>query len=99
MKINWKLRLQNKTTILAIVSAIVVFVFSILRALGIETDITQEQVMGGVTTVLTILASLGILIDPTTSGISDSDRALGYDEPAANTTKAAALAAAEEQAA
>ena len=83
MKLNWKLRLQNKATVLAIISAIVVFVFSILRALGIETDVTQEQIMGGVATVLTILTSLGILVDPTTSGISDSDRALGYDEPAA----------------
>ena len=97
MKLNWKLRLQNKATVLAIISAIVVFVFSILRALGIETDITQEQIMGGVATVLTILTSLGILVDPTTSGVSDSDRALGYDEPAANTKKAAELAAKEAQ--
>lgn len=97
MKINWKLRLQNKATLLAIMSAIVVFVFSILNTLGIEPAMEQEQVMGIITTVATILASLGILVDPTTSGISDSDRALGYDEPAANTHKAAALAASEQQ--
>lgn len=97
MKINWKLRLQNKATLLAIISAIVVFVFSILNALGIETDMGQEQVMGIVATFLTILTSLGILVDPTTSGVSDSDRALAYEHPADNTTKAhKALAEAQE---
>lgn len=96
MKVNWKLRLQNKATILAIISALVMFVFSILNALGIEIDMTQEQIMGGVATVLTILTSLGILVDPTTSGVSDSDRALEYEEPAPNTTKVAHLAAQAE---
>ena len=32
-------------------------------------------------TVFALLALLGIVVDPTTEGIGDSERALGYDEP------------------
>ena len=31
--------------------------------------------------VLNILVALGVITDPTTSGVGDSARALGYDEP------------------
>ena len=31
--------------------------------------------------VLTFLGLVGVLVDPTTAGIGDSDRAMGYNEP------------------
>ncbi|WP_297663342.1 phage holin, partial [uncultured Streptococcus sp.] len=35
----------------------------------------------GVNTFVLILVILGVVTDPTTAGLSDSQRALGYDEP------------------
>ena len=81
MDINWKLRIMNKTTALALVSALVVFVYSVAQALGLELPVTQEQVMAAVTAVLTLLAGLGVVVDPTTPGVADSKRAQGYAEP------------------
>ena len=37
--------------------------------------------MGVVEVVLTILAALGIVVDPTTKGVSDSSQALEYEKP------------------
>jgi len=31
--------------------------------------------------ILTFLALVGVLVDPITAGLGDSERALGYDEP------------------
>lgn len=81
MQINWKLRLKNKGTLAAIISAAVVFVYSVLAALGVTPAIAQDTVMAAATALLTILTALGIVIDPTTDGLGDSERAMGYDEP------------------
>jgi len=34
-----------------------------------------------VTAVLQVLSLLGLIVDPTTAGVADSQRALGYEEP------------------
>ena len=80
--INWALRLRNRTTLLALVSAAVVFAYSVAQALGLDLPVGQQQVMDAVTSVLAVLAALGVVVDPTTEGVSDSTRALTYDEPA-----------------
>lgn len=79
--INWKLRLQNKATLLALASAVIVFAAQVAAALGVELPLTQEQAMGAVTAVLTVLTALGVVVDPTTSGVADSDRAMTYTSP------------------
>lgn len=81
MNINWKLRLKNKTTLLTLATVIITAAYSIFAALGITPSITQDQVSNLVVTVISMLAALGIVIDPTTSGLTDSNQALGYDEP------------------
>ena len=82
MNINWKLRLKNKTTLLALCSAVVVFAVQVAGALGVELPVTQQQMMDVVTSILAVLAALGVVVDPTTEGVSDSTRAMLYDEPA-----------------
>lgn len=77
---NLKLRLKNKTTVAAILAAIVTCVYSIATALGVELNVGQEQAIGLIGFVLTLLTGLGILVDPTTKGIQDSERAKQYDE-------------------
>ena len=81
MNINWKLRLKNKATLITLATATVAFVYTVLAALGIVPSVTQDQVMNLVLSVIAILCALGIVVDPTTAGVSDSERALGYTEP------------------
>ena len=83
---NWKLRFKNKATLIAIVAAAVAFVYQILGILHIVPPITKEQVMQVLGIIINILVGLGILVDPTTAGISDSARALTYSEPGKVTT-------------
>lgn len=81
MNINWKLRLKNKTTLVTLCVAVVTAVYCIFAALGVTPGIAQETVMNLVYAVIAILCSLGIVVDPTTAGVGDSEQALGYDEP------------------
>ena len=65
MNINWKARLTNKTFWVAIVSAIVL----LTQQLGLSIfPINWADILN---TVLTILIILGIVVDPSTNGISD----------------------------
>ena len=82
---NWKLRFKNKATLIAIVAAAVAFVYQILGILHIVPPITEEQVMQVLGIIINILVGLGILVDPTTAGISDSARAMTYSEPGIHT--------------
>lgn len=81
MKINWKLRLKNKTTLTTLVGITVSFVYQILGLFDVTTPISQDQVIQYAGLVLNALAYLGVLVDPTTTGVSDSQKALTYKEP------------------
>ena len=81
MKINWKVRFRNKTWLAAALALLVTFVFDILALFEIAPAVTQDNVMQMVTVVLTLLTGLGVLIDPTTQGMKDSDRAMQYTAP------------------
>lgn len=81
--INWKVRIKNKSFWLALVPAILILVQLIASLFGFEVDYTElsGKLIAIVNAVFVILAILGIVVDPTTKGISDSDQALLYDEP------------------
>jgi phi LC3 family holin len=81
MKINWKVRLRNKTWVASLLALVVTFVYNLLAMLEIVPAVSEEWVMGVIQTVLTLLTALGVLIDPTTQGVQDSDRAMLYVEP------------------
>lgn len=74
MIINWKLRFKNKATLAAIVATIILLAQQI--GLKLPDNITEVT-----NTALTLLVLLGVINDPTTAGLSDSDRALSYREP------------------
>lgn len=73
-KINWKLRLQNKVTLIALLGAI----FLMSQQFGFEIP---QNYQDGVNTFVYILVLLGVVTDPTTAGLTDSERALEYYEP------------------
>lgn len=81
MKINWKVRFKNVTWLTMLISLIVGFVFNMLKLFGIVPAITENQIMNVVSQVLTFLGLIGVLVDPTTAGIGDSNRAMSYEEP------------------
>lgn len=81
MKINWKLRLQNKATLTALVMALVALVYQVLGVCGVVPRVSQDQVTTIISMVINVLCLLGIVVDPTTAGVSDSVRAMSYDKP------------------
>ena len=72
--INWKLRFQNKATLLAIASTVIL----LAQQLGFKLP---DNIADIVNTFLTLLVLLGVINDPTTEGISDSPKVLTYNEP------------------
>ena len=84
MNINWKLRFQNKTTLTAIILALVALVYQVLGVFGVVPKISQDELTTVIGMVINLLCLLGIVVDPTTDGVSDSARALTYDEPRAD---------------
>lgn len=82
--INFKLRLQNKTTLVSMILAIISFVYMVLDAFGIIPQFEQELVTKLALGLIDLLVLLGVIIDPTTAGVADSTRAMGYQEPYKN---------------
>ena len=81
MKINWKVRLQHKTFWVALIALLIVLANQIAGIFNVDITIYNEQVTAITETVLGILALLGIIIDPTTSGTSDSYQVMRYNKP------------------
>lgn len=81
MTVNWKVRFKNKVWLASFIGVVVSFVYSILGMFEIAPVVTQNTVMSLVNQLLLLLSVLGVIVDPTTEGINDSKRAMGYEEP------------------
>lgn len=81
MKINWKVRLKNHMFWLTVIPAVITFIYTVLGAFDVVPALSQDVVVNIVTAIITALTTIGVLIDPTTKGVGDSERALGYDRP------------------
>ena len=81
MKVNWKVRFKNKTWLTMFISLIVGFIFNLLKLFDIVPVVTENIIMNIVGQVLTFLGLIGVIVDPTTAGIEDSNRAMSYSEP------------------
>ena len=81
--INWKVRIKNKAFWVAIIPAVLLLAQQICALFGVELNVAGigEQLIAIAGTVFAILALLGVVTDPTTKGISDSEQAMGYEEP------------------
>ena len=71
MKLNLKVRFQNKAFCVAFASAIIL----LLQQLGLGQYL-PENLMDIINSILLLLSMLGIVVDPTTNGISDSQKTL-----------------------
>ena len=81
MSINWKVRFKNKAWLTTFITFILSTVYQVLAMFDINPALTHDNAMQIVATILQLLSLLGVIIDPTTKGVGDSDRALGYDKP------------------
>lgn len=88
MRINKKLRLQNKVTLTALVGAIITFVYQLLGIFGVVPGVTEETITNLVGLLINILVMLGVVVDPTTAGVSDTDIVMTYTAPRKETNTA-----------
>ena len=63
------------------ISLLARLVFNNLRAFDVVPVVTESLVMNIAGQVLTFLGLIGVIVDPTTAGVGDSERALRYEEP------------------
>lgn len=81
MKVNWTVRFKNGTWLSMFFSLIIGFAFNMLKLFDVVPVITESQVLNIVNQFLMLLGLFGVIVDPTTAGLNDSQRALGYDVP------------------
>ena len=83
MKINWAVRLKNKNFWLAIIPAVLLLIQVVASVFGFTLDLGDmgNKLLAVVNAAFGVLAILGIVNDPTTASLSDSNNAMGYSTP------------------
>ncbi len=81
--INWKVRIKNKNFWITIIPAVILLIQAIATLFGFQIDLSDVggKLIAIVDAAFVVLAILGIVTDPTTKGVSDSERAMTYDKP------------------
>ena len=81
MAINWKVRFKNEVWLSAFLVFIVSTLYAFLGMFDIMPAITENEVLQIIDSVLRVLSLLGLIVDPTTPGMADSQRAMTYVAP------------------
>lgn len=81
--INWKVRLRNKAFWLAFIPAALLLVQTVAALFGFALNLGDmgDKLLAVVNAVFALLSILGVVVDPTTQGVGDSQRAMGYVVP------------------
>lgn len=81
--INWTVRLKNKTFWLSLIPAVLLLVQVVAEVFGITLDLGDlgNKLLAVVNAVFAVLTILGVVNDPTTAGMSDSNQAMTYTKP------------------
>lgn len=81
--INWVVRFKNKAFWVSFIPAVLLLVQVIAAVFGYSLNLGDlgNKLLDVVNALFAVLALLGIVTDPTTKGISDSNQALTYTEP------------------
>lgn len=83
MLINWKVRLKNKAFWTAVIPAVLLFIQAVAALFGFTLDLGDlgDKLLAVINALFVVLTILGVVVDPTTNGISDSTQAMTYTEP------------------
>ena len=83
MKINWKVRIKNKNFWIGLVPAMLLLAQVVAGVFGYSLDLGDlgNKLLAVVNAAFGVLAVLGVVTDPTTRGVSDSEQAMTYDKP------------------
>lgn len=81
--LNWKVRLKNKNFWIAIIPALLLVIQAVAELLGYHLDLGEvgNKLLSVVNAVFLVLSILGIVNDPTTEGLVDSELAMTYEIP------------------
>ena len=81
--INWTVRIKNKNFWLAVIPAVLLLIQAVAAVFGYTLDLGDigNKLIAVVNAVFGVLVVLGVVVDPTTAGISDSYRAMNYKKP------------------
>lgn len=81
--INWTVRIKNKNFWLAVIPAVLLLVQTVATVFGYSLDLGEigNRLIAVVNAVFGVLVVLGVVVDPTTAGVSDSNRAMNYKKP------------------
>lgn len=83
MKINWLVRIKNKAFWVTFVPAVLLLIQTVAALFGFQLDLGEigDKILAVINAVFVVLAILGIVADPTTEGVSDSEQAMTYTAP------------------
>ena len=81
--INWTVRFKNKTFWLAVIPAVLLLIQTVAAVFGYTLDLGElgDKLLAVVNAVFGVLVILGVVTDPTTSGVSDSAQVMTYETP------------------
>ena len=83
MQINWQVRFKNKTFWLTFIPALLLLIQAVAALFGFTLDLTevQDKLLVVVNALFAVLTTVGVVVDNTTKGVSDSNKAMTYTEP------------------
>lgn len=81
--INWMVRIKNKNFWLTLIPAVLLLIQVVAAPFGYQWDfgVLNEQLAAIINALFAVLVILGVVNDPTTDGVEDSDQALTYTTP------------------
>lgn len=87
MKLNFLVRAKNKVFWVTFIPAVLVLIQAVAEVFGFTLDLAAlgDKLIAVVVALFTVLALLGVVVDPTTAGVTDTDTAMEYVEPRVDT--------------
>ena len=81
--LNWTVRMKNKTFWLTLIPAVLLLIQVTAAVFGYTLELGElgDRLLAVVNALFAVLAILGIVADPTTAGVKDSQQAMTYTKP------------------
>lgn len=81
--VNWTVRVKNKTFWLTLIPAVLLLIQVTAAVFGYTLELGElgDKLLDVVNALFAVLAILGIVADPTTAGVKDSQQAMTYTKP------------------